>query len=53
MNTKSIARLTGLSVSAVNAAARDLGIATYDRGTHCWRVTDRFAPAFTAMLQEA
>lgn len=50
MNTKTIARQTGLPVAAVNAAALDLDIATYDRNCRCWRVTDAHAAAFIAHL---
>ena len=52
MNTKTIARKTGLNVSYINAAARDLGIAYYDRANHCWRVLDREAAAFVAHITE-
>jgi len=53
MNTKLIARLTGLSVSAVNEAARELRIAFYDYGTRCWRVENRYAAAFLQNLRAA
>lgn len=52
MNTKTIARQLGLSVSDVNAAARDLRIARYDSTCRCWRVEDRKAAAFVAMLSD-
>ena len=38
MNTKYIARITGLPVAHINSAARDLDIATYDAACRCWRV---------------
>ena len=52
MNTKYIARITGLPVAHINAAARDLDIATYDAACRCWRVEDRYAAAFIAHLVE-
>ena len=52
MNTKYIARITGLPVAHINAAARDLDIATYDAACRCWRVADQHAAAFIAHLVE-
>ena len=52
MNTKNIARITGLPVAHINAAARDLDIATYDAACRCWRVEDQHAAAFIAHLVE-
>ena len=52
MNTKYIARITGLPVAHINAAARDLDIATYDAACRCWRVEDQNAVAFIAHLVE-
>ena len=52
MNTKHIARITGLPVAHINAAARDLDIATYDAACRCWRVEDQHAAAFIAHLVE-
>ena len=52
MNTKYIARSTGLPVAHINAAARDLDIATYDAACRCWRVADQHAAAFIAHLVE-
>ena len=52
MNTKRIAREIGSTVAQVNAAARDLGIATYDRNCRCWRVADDQAAVFVAHLTE-
>ena len=50
MSTKAIARITGLAVSLVNSAARDLGIARYDSRCRCWRVADSAAGAFIEHL---
>ena len=52
MNTKYIARITGLPVAHINSAARDLGIATYDKACRCWRVEGSHAAAFIAHLVE-
>ena len=52
MNTKCIARITGLPVAHINSAARDLGVATYDKACRCWRVEDRHAAAFIVHLVE-
>ena len=52
MNTKYIARITGLPVAHINSAARDLDIATYDKTCRCWRVEDQHAAAFIAHLVE-
>ena len=52
MNTKYIARITGLPVAHINSAARDLDIATYDAACRCWRVEDQYAVAFIAHLVE-
>ncbi|AVJ51019.1 hypothetical protein FDJ44_gp28 [Microbacterium phage Pikmin] len=46
MNTKAIARKTGIAISIINETARDLGIASYDYTNHCWRVQDSKAEAF-------
>ena len=45
-------RITGLPVAHINAAARDLDIATYDAACRCWRVEDQYAVAFIAHLVE-
>lgn len=52
MNTKTIARKTGLPVSAVNSTARDLQIARYDHECRCWRVDDDKAQMFLDHLTE-
>lgn len=50
---KSIARNAGVTVAAANAAARDLGIATYEAHRRCWTIPSRDAAAFIDHLAGA
>lgn len=51
--TKTIARRLGLDVSVVNDAARDLGIARYEKARKSWTIPSSLEARFIEHLQAA
>lgn len=52
-STKTIAHRTGIAVAVINEAARDLGIASYEKARKSWTIPSKLEAQFIEHLQAA
>ncbi len=53
VSTKTIARESGRTVSAINAIARDLEITAYNSDLRCWEIPYHLVPVLYDMLEDS